>query len=57
LESKEAVKETRQNDILKVDLNRGEIRNVTKKKVYEVQPFPKFLQGIISSGGLLKYVR
>lgn len=53
LESREAVKESRQNDILQVDLSKGEIRNITKKKVYRVQPFPKFLQGIISSGGLM----
>ena len=56
LESKEAAKEARQNDILQIDLSKGEIKNVTKKKVYRVQPFPKFLQRIISSGGLLKYV-
>ena len=56
LESKEAVKDTRQNDILKVDLSKGEIRNITKKKVYKVQPFPKFLKRIISSGGLMSYV-
>ncbi|MBU4128514.1 3-isopropylmalate dehydratase small subunit, partial [bacterium] len=57
LESKEAAKEARQNDILQIDLSKGEIKNITKKRVYRVQPFPKFLQKIISSGGLLKYVR
>lgn len=57
LESREAAKEARQNDILQVDLGRGEIKNITRKKIYRVQPFPKFLQRIISSGGLLKYVR
>ena len=54
LESKEAAKEARQNDILQIDLSKGEIRNVTKKRVYKVQPFPKFLKRIISSGGLMK---
>lgn len=56
LESREAAKEVRQDDILKIDLNKGEIGNITKKKVHRVQPFPKFLQKIISSGGLIKYV-
>lgn len=56
LESKEAAKEARQNDILQIDLSKGEIKNITKKKVYRVQSFPKFLQRIISSGGLLKHV-
>lgn len=57
LESREAVKEARQNDILQVDLKKGEIRNITKKKVYRVPPFPKFLQRIISSGGLMNSIR
>lgn len=57
LESKEAAKEARQNDILQIDLNKGEIRNVTKKRIYRVQPFPKFLKRIISFGGLMRYVR
>ncbi len=57
LESKEAAKEARQNDILQIDLSRGEIKNITKKKVYRVQSFPKFLKRIISSGGLMRYVR
>ena len=56
LENREAVKEARQNDILQIDLSKGEIKNITKKRVYRVQPFPKFLQRIISSGGLMKYV-
>lgn len=56
LESKEAVKKTRQNDILQIDFSKGEIKNITRKKVYQVQPFPKFLQRIISSSGLMKYV-
>ncbi len=57
LESKEAAKEARQNDILQIDLNKGEIRNVTKKRIYRVQPFPRFLKRIISFGGLMRYVR
>jgi len=53
LENREAAKETRQNDILQVDLGKGKIRNMTKKRVYRVQPFPNFLQKIIASGGLI----
>ena len=56
LESREVTRDARQNDVFKVDLGKGEIKNITRKKVYRVQPFPKFLQRIISSGGLIKYV-
>ncbi len=57
LESREAAREAKGNDILQIDLSTGEIRNITRKRVYRVQPFPKFLKRIISSGGLLEYVR
>lgn len=53
LESREVTKDARQNDVLKIDLSKGEIKNITRKKVYRVQPFPKFLKRIISSGGLM----
>ncbi|MBU4310004.1 3-isopropylmalate dehydratase small subunit [bacterium] len=57
LESKEAAKEARQNDILQIDLSKGEIKNISRKKIYRVPPFPKFLQRIISSGGLMNSIR
>ncbi len=57
LESREAVRETKENDILEIDLSKGEIRNTTRKKLYRVPPFPKFLQRIISSGGLMNSIQ
>jgi len=57
LESEKAAKEAKQNDILKIDLSKGEIKNITKKRAYRVQPFPKFLQRIISSNGLMNSIR
>ncbi|MCG2678076.1 3-isopropylmalate dehydratase small subunit [bacterium] len=57
LESKEAAKEARQNDILQIALSKGEIKNISRKKIYRVPPFPKFLQRIISSGGLMNSIR
>ncbi len=56
LESEKAAKEAKQNDNWKIDLSKGEIKNITKKRVYKVQPFPKFLKRIISSGGLMSYI-
>jgi len=56
LESPEAVEGIGQNDVLEIDLTRGEIKNMTKKQIYKVAPFPKFIQGIIASGGLLESI-
>lgn len=53
LQNREVVKEVRQGDILQVDLDKGELRNITRKKTYRILSFPKFLQRIISSGGLM----
>ena len=43
-------------DELEIDLSLGTIKNLTKNKIYQTRPFPKFLQGIVEVGGLIKYV-
>lgn len=57
LESKKAPKDIREGDRIKVDLTKGEIKNVTKNKVYKSQSFPEFMRRIIKAGGLLKTVK
>jgi len=44
-------------DELEVDLISGEVKNLTRNETYKSQPFPDFLQEIISAGGLMKYVK
>ncbi len=44
-------------DELEIDLNSGEIKDVTKNKVFEVKPLPDFIQGIIKSGGYINFTR
>jgi 3-isopropylmalate/(R)-2-methylmalate dehydratase small subunit len=57
LESTEAVKAINNSDIIEINLNQGIIRDITKNKIYKSQPFPEFMQEIIKSGGLLKYIK
>lgn len=45
------------NDILKVDLTKGEIYNLTKNKTYATQSFPDFVQNIIKNGGLINWIK
>ncbi len=52
LECKEAGK-IKDKDMLEVDLNKGIIKNVTKKQTYTTQPFPEFIKKLIKAGGLL----
>jgi 3-isopropylmalate/(R)-2-methylmalate dehydratase small subunit len=57
LESPEAVKAIKSGDIIKINLNEGIIKNVTKNESYQSQPFPEFMQKIIKAGGLLGYIK
>lgn len=53
LECPQACDEISSDDIVAVDFDSGEIHNKTTGRVYHAQPFPKFIQNIISAGGLL----
>ncbi len=53
LECPEAVDGISAGDKVKVDFDTGIIKDVTTGKTYTAQPFPPFIQNIISAGGLL----
>jgi len=56
IECEEAVEATEDGDVIEVDFDKGEIKNITKNKTFYAQPFPKFIQKIISIGGLIKAI-
>ncbi len=56
IECDEAVDGINAGDDVEVDFDTGVITNKTKNETYKGQPFPAFIQGIISAGGLLKYM-
>ncbi len=56
LESEQASRSVNESDLLEIDLNAGIINNLTKNEKYKTQSFPKFMQDIISAGGLMKYI-
>ncbi|MDP8260100.1 MAG: 3-isopropylmalate dehydratase small subunit [Candidatus Gygaella obscura] len=49
--------ELKEKDILEIDLLKGQIRNLTTKKIYCSQKFPKFMQAIIDKGGLMNWIK
>ena len=57
VECPEAVDETRAGDILEIDLDGGEIVNVTRKKTYQAKPFPPFMLELIGAGGLIEHTK
>jgi 3-isopropylmalate dehydratase small subunit len=56
LEVKEAAA-INDGDILEIDLEQGEIKNLTQKQTYSASRFPEFMQGLVKAGGLMKWVK
>lgn len=56
LECGKAAHDLQNGDEVEVDFNTGVIRNLTKGKSYQAQPFPPFIQNIIQKGGLLNSI-
>ena len=54
LECDEASREINDGDEVEIDFNTGIINDVTTGKSYQSQPFPEFIQKIITNGGLMK---
>lgn len=57
VESKEAAEEAELGDEVLVDMDKGIIKNLTKRRLYKIQPFPLFMQELIKAGGLMGYVK
>lgn len=53
----EASSEIKSGDVISVDPANGKIMNETTGKEYSTSSFPPFLQNLISTGGLIPYVR
>ena len=56
LECDAAAKEIKAGDEVAVDFDTGVITDITTGKTYQAEPFPPFIQEIISDGGLIKHV-
>jgi 3-isopropylmalate/(R)-2-methylmalate dehydratase small subunit len=57
LECPEAVDATDAGDLLEVDLEKGEITNITKGKTFTAEPYPEFMSELIAAGGLIEYTK
>lgn len=55
-ESVEVADDISAGDEVEVDVDSGEVRNITKGKTYKAQPIPPFMQELINAGGLMKHV-
>ena len=49
--------EIEQGDELEVALEKGEISDITRNKVFKAEPYPDFMLQLISMGGLIEYTK
>ncbi len=57
LECPQAVEDIGRGDRVRVDLEKGRVENLRTGNTFQAQTFPDFMREIISSGGLVQYVR
>jgi len=57
LECEEAVDNTEGGDLIEVDLSSGEIKNMTRGKIFTAKPYPDFMAGLIADGGLIEHTK
>jgi 3-isopropylmalate/(R)-2-methylmalate dehydratase small subunit len=57
LECEECVANTKNGDILEVDLVSGKIVNLSSGKVFTAKPYPQFMSELIKAGGLVEYTQ
>ena len=57
LECEEAPDNIEAGDVLEVDLAHGRIKNLNNNKVFTAKPYPDFMAGLISAGGLIEYTK
>ena len=57
LECPEAADAISAGDEVSVDFGTGVITDITTGRIFKAQPFPEFIQNIISAGGLLKSLK
>lgn len=57
LECPEAAEAIEEGNIVEADLNKGVLTNKTTGKQYKTEPFPEFIQSIITNGGLVESIK
>lgn len=46
-----------ENDSLKIDLNKGIVKNLSTNKEFTIKPLPAFMQKLIEEGGIVNYLK
>ncbi len=55
-ECPEFVEESNEKDEIEINVNKGEIKNLSNNKTYKAQPYPPMIKELLESDGLINYV-
>jgi 3-isopropylmalate dehydratase small subunit len=56
-ESFDASEKIQETDEIKIDADRGTIKNITRQEEYKANPIPQFMQELIGAGGLVEWTK
>ena len=46
-----------EGDTVKIDMDRGEVINISQAKTYKFTPIPPFMQELVDAGGLIEFAK
>jgi 3-isopropylmalate/(R)-2-methylmalate dehydratase small subunit len=49
--------EINEGDTVKVDMEKGEVINISQAKTYRFTPIPAFMQELVDAGGLIEFAK
>ena len=53
----EEASEINEGDIIKIDMDSGEVINTTTNKTYKFRAIPEFMQELVNAGGLINFAK
>lgn len=56
-ESPQAAADIKAGEEIEINPSKGKIKNLTSGKIYPTQPYPEFIQKLVSSGGLINFTK
>ncbi|MGW8169285.1 MAG: 3-isopropylmalate dehydratase small subunit [Sulfurovaceae bacterium] len=49
--------EINEGDIIRIDMDKGEVVNISQAKTYKFVAIPEFMQSLVDAGGLMKFAK
>jgi len=57
IESRQAARSIKEGDEIKIDVEKGEVINITRNEKYQIKPLPAFIMEIVQAGGQVEYIK